>query len=350
MAGGADGIVVEANRLRIEIHGAVQGVGFRPFVYRLAVELGLTGWVINDSRGVFIEVEGKQADLQTFLDRLPAEKPAISIINSLDAAWLEPVGFTQFEIRHSDDQGGKSVLILPDIATCTDCLTEVLNPSDRRTSYPFTNCTNCGPRFSIIQALPYDRPNTTMHHFVMCPDCQAEYDSPLDRRFHAQPNACPVCGPSLTLFKCSDRDSVISDQLTVSGEWSSNTDNATRTPHHAALSHTAAALRSGKIVAVKGLGGFHLMCDARNAEAIQLLRDRKPAPNQAPGIDVPRPGASPDTGRDSTRGRESTDFARVTDHSAAPQGRCACGGEYRSRQSHAGRDAALHTLASSATA
>jgi len=255
-------------RLSIEIHGAVQGVGFRPFVYRLATELGLNGWVINDSRGVFIEVEGKQADLQTFLDRLPAEKPAISIINSLDAAWLEPVGFTQFEIRHSDDQGGKSVLILPDIATCPDCLAEVLDPGDRRSSYPFTNCTNCGPRFSIIQALPYDRPNTTMHHFVMCPTCQAEYDSPLDRRFHAQPNACPTCGPQLALFECGTQSAVAGDQFS---ETAAGPD---------ALFHTTAALRSGRIVAVKGLGGFHLMCDARNSEAIQLLRDRKPRPTK----------------------------------------------------------------------
>ena len=259
--------MVGANHLRIEIHGAVQGVGFRPFVYRLATELGLTGWVINDSRGVFIEVEGEQADLQAFLDRLPAEKPAISIINSLDAAWLEPTGFSDFEIRHSDDQGGKSVLILPDIATCPDCLGEVLDSADRRHNYPFTNCTNCGPRFSIIQALPYDRPNTTMHHFVMCRDCQAEYDSPRDRRFHAQPNACPFCGPEVR-----GQRSEVRGQLSVNGERSPDTQHVIR--------NTQYALRSGQIVAVKGLGGFHLMCDARNADAIQLLRDRKPRPTK----------------------------------------------------------------------
>ncbi len=183
------------SRLRVEIHGAVQGVGFRPFVYRLAIDLGLTGWVINDTAGVFIEVEGPRADLQTFLARLPGETPPRAIVQSLAAEWLEPTGYPDFEIRHSDNTGAKTVLVLPDIAICDDCLAEVLNPADRRHGYPFTNCTNCGPRFSIIQALPYDRPNTTMRRFIMCPACQAEYASPLDRRFHAQPNACPACGP-----------------------------------------------------------------------------------------------------------------------------------------------------------
>ncbi len=187
-------------RLRLVIHGAVQGVGFRPFVYRLAMELALAGWVINNSQGVFIEVEGPEARVQRFLDRLPHDLPPRAIVHSLDKEWLEPGGYDRFEIRHSEEAGQKTVLVLPDIATCPDCLAEVLDPTDRRHGYPFTNCTNCGPRFSIIQALPYDRPNTTMRRFVMCPACQAEYDDPRDRRFHAQPNACPMCGPRVGVW------------------------------------------------------------------------------------------------------------------------------------------------------
>jgi len=247
--------VSDIRRLSVEIHGAVQGVGFRPFVYRLATEHALSGWVINDTRGVFIEVEGPQPELARFLERLPAEKPPRAIIHRLESAWLEPTGYEDFEIRHSDDHGAKTVLVLPDIATCDDCLAEVLDPADRRHGYPFTNCTNCGPRFTIIQALPYDRPNTTMRQFIMCPECQAEYENPLDRRFHAQPNACPVCGPRLALW-------------TPAGESQAEGDEA--------LQRAAGALRAGQIVALKGLGGFHLMVDARNAEAIERLRQRKP--------------------------------------------------------------------------
>ena len=249
----------------MEIRGAVQGVGFRPFVYRLAAELGLAGWVLNDTAGVFIEVEGDEPALAEFLRRLPAEPPPRALIQSLDAAWLAPAGYAHFEIRHSDGQGSKTVLVLPDIATCADCLREVFDPADRRHGYPFTNCTNCGPRFSIIQALPYDRPNTTMRRFALCPACQAEYDSPLDRRFHAQPNACPVCGPRL---------SVIGKRLTVNGEqWEAETDY--RLPIIGCLQTAADALRAGQIVAVKGLGGFHLMVDAGNADATARLRRRK---------------------------------------------------------------------------
>ena len=245
----------KTRRLRIEIHGAVQGVGFRPFVYRLATGLALKGWVINDTRGVFIEVEGDEATLARFLERLPNEKPPRAIIHSLDSGWLDPIGDSRFEIRHSDATGAKTVLVLPDIATCDDCLTEVFNPADRRARYPFTNCTNCGPRFTIIEALPYDRPNTTMRKFAMCPDCQREYENPLDRRFHAQPNACPTCGPQLALW--SARGDVIAAR-----------DDA--------LHKTAESLCEGKIVAVKGLGGFLLMVDARNAGTLARLRDRKP--------------------------------------------------------------------------
>jgi hydrogenase maturation protein HypF len=244
-------------RIHIEIQGAVQGVGFRPFVYRLAAELLLTGWVLNDARGVFIEAEGSSEALHIFLKRLEAEPPPRAIIHTLHSEWLEPAGSVQFEIRHSDGQGTKTVLVLPDIAPCDDCLGELRAPGDRRYQYPFINCTNCGPRFSIIQALPYDRPNTTMHDFVLCHRCQHEYESPLDRRFHAQPNACPVCGPHLELWKATPH-------------WTTTARKAE------ALRGAVAALRAGDIVAVKGLGGFHLMVDARNSRAVALLRERKP--------------------------------------------------------------------------
>ncbi len=243
-----------AARLKIVIRGAVQGVGFRPFVYRLATELHLRGWVLNSAQGVFIEVEGATEQLEEFLRRLPRERPPRAFIQSLEHSWLDPVGYTAFEIRHSDESGQKSAFILPDIATCPDCLREIFDPHDRRYRYPFTNCTNCGPRFSIIEALPYDRPNTTMKHFAMCRECQAEYENPTDRRFHAQPNACPRCGPHLELW---DRQGTV------------------LATHDDALRQAAQAIRSGQIVAVKGLGGFHLVCDARNDQAVQELRRRK---------------------------------------------------------------------------
>jgi hydrogenase maturation protein HypF len=261
-------------RLRIEVHGAVQGVGFRPFVYWLASELGLQGWVINDTEGVFIEVEGAETALVRFLDRLPAETPPRAIVQSLSSTWLPPVGYAQFEIRHSDSSGAKTALILPDVATCPDCLTELLDPNDRRHRYPFTNCTNCGPRFSIIEALPYDRPNTTMRRFTMCPACQAEYDSPWDRRFHAQPNACPVCGPRLALFGRMTKDErpKIDTPTSFVVSPSSFVINA---QGNEALLRAAELIRAGKILAIKGLGGFHLMVDACNSAAIKRLRERK---------------------------------------------------------------------------
>jgi hydrogenase maturation protein HypF len=240
----------------------VQGVGFRPFVYRLATELALTGWIINNANGVLIEVEGEQTGVTAFLERLAKEKPALAIIHRLHSAQRLPVGYQRFEIRHSAGDGPKTALVLPDIATCPDCLAEVLDADDRRFGYPFTNCTNCGPRFSIIRALPYDRPHTTMHHFVMCPACQAEYDQPLDRRFHAQPNACPVCGPQLEFI---DLRFTI-DDLRL---------NSPIVNPKSKIVNAAAALRDGLIVAVKGLGGFHLMVDAANAAAVARLRERK---------------------------------------------------------------------------
>ena len=242
------------NRLKVVIRGAVQGVGFRPFVHRLATELHLPGWVNNSSQGVFIEVEGARRTLDQFLSRVTAEKPAHSFIQSLESSWLDRVGYRTFEIRESGNSGPKTAFVLPDIGTCPDCLDEIFDPANRRYHYPFTNCTHCGPRFSIIEALPYDRANTSMKSFTMCPQCQAEYDDPQNRRFHAQPNACPVCGPHLELW---------------------NADGAAIAKNHDALALTASALQAGQIVAVRGVGGFHLMVDARDAEAVSQLRERK---------------------------------------------------------------------------
>ena len=250
-----------SNRLKITVRGAVQGVGFRPFVYRLATGAGLTGWVNNSPQGVFIEVEGPRPTLEAFLLRLEAERPPRSSIQSLEASWLDPVGYTGFSIRESESGGAKTALVLPDIATCPDCLAEIFDPHNRRFGYPFTNCTNCGPRFSIIESLPYDRANTSMKRFIMCPQCQAEYDAPLDRRFHAQPNACPACGPQLDFWDRCGKSLVNQD--------------AASNRSHQTLSAAAEAIRQGQIVAVKGLGGFHLMVAAHNDEAVRRLRQLK---------------------------------------------------------------------------
>lgn len=240
-------------RLRITLRGAVQGVGFRPFVYRLATEMMLPGWVSNTAAGVFIEVEGGPEKLREFLLRVEREKPTISFIQTLDSAFLDPVGFSSFAIRESRG-GEKTVIVLPDIAICPGCLADIADPTNRRYRYPFTNCTNCGPRFSIIEALPYDRPSTSMKKFAMCPECEREYRDPLDRRFHAQPNACPNCGPHLAFWDAEGKQLCQTDE---------------------ALLRAAAEIRAGRIVAVKGLGGFHLFVDARNDAAVNLLRERK---------------------------------------------------------------------------
>jgi hydrogenase maturation protein HypF len=247
-------------RLKVSIRGAVQGVGFRPFVYRLATEHNLAGWVRNSAQGVFIEAEGPRGELEHFLRRLESDKPPRSSIQNLESSWLPAAGGAGFEIRASETSGDKTAVVLPDIATCADCRREIFDPANRRYLYPFTNCTHCGPRFSIIEALPYDRGNTSMKGFAMCPQCQREYDKPADRRFHAQPNACPHCGPRLELHERSSALFVASRPLARG---------------HNALLAAADALRQGKIIAVKGIGGFHLMADARDDRAVSLLRRRK---------------------------------------------------------------------------
>lgn len=244
----------ESLRAKITVHGAVQGVGFRPFVYRLATQLRLNGWVLNSSQGVFIEVEGPLNLLHEFVVRLEQEKPPLAIIQSLESSFLDIVGYQDFEIRYSDDSGPKTALILPDIAICADCLRELSDPANRRYRYPFTNCTNCGPRFSIIEELPYDRPNTSMRRFKQCPACHAEYHDPLNRRFHAQPNACSVCGPHLELWNPSGRVLAYED---------------------AALLNAAELIQQGKVIAMKGIGGFQLICTAQDEQVVIRLRQRK---------------------------------------------------------------------------
>ncbi len=238
-------------RRYITVHGAVQGVGFRPFVYRQATALGLTGWVRNSAAGVTIEVEGSSADIDGLLHAIRHSPPANARVTEIAVATIEPRCDSGFTIHASDSAGMRGAEILPDLATCEACLAEMLDPADRRYRYPFINCTQCGPRYSIVEGLPYDRSCTSMRRFVMCTDCQAEYDNPLDRRFHAEPNACSACGPRLTL-------------LDLSGAVLERDDEALLT--------AAAAIRAGRIVAVKGIGGFHLLVDARNEEAVRRLR------------------------------------------------------------------------------
>jgi hydrogenase maturation protein HypF len=242
--------------LEIKITGLVQGVGFRPFVYRLARGLGLTGWVNNSAQGVLIKVEGNPENLSQFLTCLQSENPPRSRIDSLEFNPIDPIGYQNFEIRESID-GDKTTPILPDLSTCSDCLKEIFDPQNRRYHYPFTNCTNCGPRYSIIEALPYDRPNTSMKEFLMCADCQSEYENPRDRRFHAQPNACPMCGPQLAL---------------------QNAQGEILSTKNQALLETINAIQQGKIVAIKGLGGFQLIVSGINSVAVQKLRERKQRP------------------------------------------------------------------------
>jgi len=244
------------------LQGAVQGVGFRPFAHRLATGLGLHGWVHNSTQGLVIEVEGPPAALQDFRERLESERPPGSMIHSLESQWLDPVGHRGFEIRPSDPAGRKTAFIMPDLATCSECLREIFDPANRRYRYPFTNCTHCGPRYSIIHALPYDRQNTTMSRFTQCALCEAEFQDPVNRRFHAQPNACPECGPRLAWWNAA-------------GEVIGSSPSGGAAPGLDPLQRAAAEIRAGKIVALKGLGGFHLMVEARNPEAIRMLRARK---------------------------------------------------------------------------
>jgi len=262
--------------VRIHITGIVQGVGFRPFVYGLAKRYELNGWVRNTSAGVDIEVDGEQDVLDAFLEALRDEAPPISRIDELNASFQSPNGFRAFDIVHSEAVEGAFQPISPDVSICKDCLRELFDPSDRRYRYPFINCTNCGPRFTIIKDIPYDRPKTTMAPFTMCPDCEAEYTDPLDRRFHAQPVACPVCGPKVWLEKGSnDFPSPVRQGRVSRLDSARATEVAATIFADAAIVVARTLLSEGKIIAIKGLGGFHLACDATNAEAVNELRKRK---------------------------------------------------------------------------
>ena len=243
-------------RVRARVEGTVQGVGFRPYVYRLASELGLGGYVLNDTRGVLLEVEGEDAAVERFLERLPVEAPPLASIERVAREDLRERGDVEFAIARSEGAGGPVAGVSPDTTTCDDCLRELCDPADRRYRYPFVNCTNCGPRFTIARGVPYDRPLTTMAGFEMCEACRSEYDDPFDRRFHAQPNACPDCGPCVWL----------ADAAGVPIEIGTGSDP---------IAAAADALVTGQIVAVKGLGGFHLACRADDEATVAALRDRK---------------------------------------------------------------------------
>jgi hydrogenase maturation protein HypF len=247
--------VAGRRRARARVRGTVQGVGFRPYVYRLAGELGLAGFVLNDVHGVVVEVEGEPAAVDGFLGRLAPEAPPLAVVERVETEERVPIGDVGFIIRASPGGGVPDAAVTPDSATCSDCLAELWDPADRRFRYPFINCTNCGPRFTIVRGVPYDRPLTTMAGFVMCPRCRAEYEDPADRRFHAQPNACPVCGPSVALLGADGRPEPTRGDDPVAA--------------------AAIGLNAGAIVAIKGIGGYHLACRADDELAVAGLRARK---------------------------------------------------------------------------
>ncbi|HCG76773.1 TPA: carbamoyltransferase HypF, partial [bacterium] len=279
-----------AKRVRVNINGIVQGVGFRPLVYRYAKRGNLAGWVSNTSEGVVIEVEGNSEKVDDFLKSLKSFPPPQAKITRLSTSLIPPQNDKQFEILPSIVHSQVKTQISPDIATCPECLEELSSPGDRRYLYPFLNCTNCGPRFTIIKDIPYDRNKTTMEKFMMCSQCQEEYQDPLNRRFHAQPNACPECGPQVTLVQS---DEVVASEVSrlslrakrsnleiatssaLGGLLAMTPNPKTQSSGVRAIKETVKLLKKGKIVAIKGLGGFHLACDALNEEAVRNLRQRK---------------------------------------------------------------------------
>ena len=239
------------SRRQIQISGIVQGVGFRPFVYNLALRLGIHGFVLNDASGVIIEAQGDKKTLDDFLRCLKKERPTLSRIDKITTTNISLANKQGFEVLHSIASKDATTLIPTDIAMCAACEAELFDPSNRRFGYPFINCTNCGPRYSITKKLPYDRKNTSMSKFKMCEECAKEYVNPSDRRFHAQPIGCPNCGPKLELT--DDEGRLIADTMQ-------------------AIDETAKIIENGGIVAIKGIGGFHLVCDATNEDALQKLR------------------------------------------------------------------------------
>jgi hydrogenase maturation protein HypF len=254
-AGAAPG-GAERVRTRARVQGTVQGVGFRPFVYRIAGEEGLAGYVLNDEHGVLLEAEGTAPAVARFVDRLATDAPPLAVVDHISCQPLAPHGEQDFRILESERTGAPDALVAPDTATCPDCLAELFSPGDRRHRYPFINCTNCGPRFTIVRGVPYDRPLTTMAPFAMCPECRREYEDPGDRRFHAQPNACPHCGPRVRVLDSAGEPVPTADAVDP-------------------IQWIARRLAGGSVVAVKGLGGFHLVCDAGDEAAVRALRTRK---------------------------------------------------------------------------
>ena len=261
----------QTGALQLLVSGRVQGVGFRPFVHQLARTHQLTGWVRNRTGLVEVHVQGEQGKLFTFTRRLLEQAPPLARPRLDRCTPVDPVNIDDFRIRESSSDGERAIYIPPDLYTCQDCLTELQDPGDRRYRYPFINCTNCGPRYTLIEHLPYDRPNTTMSGFPLCDDCRREYEDPYDRRFHAEPVACPVCGPALQFVR---------DDRVVEG-------------NEAALRACVKAISTGGIVAVKGVGGYHIMCDARNDAAVTRLRARKQRPHKPLAVMFPAPNEKP---------------------------------------------------------
>ena len=258
--------------------GQVQGVGFRPFVYRLAHEGGLTGTVGNTSEGVRMEVQGAEEEVRRFGRRLQSELPPLARLTGLKEEDLPIVRQEDaFAIVQSSGHAGHSVLVSPDVGVCADCLADMADPQNPRYNYPFTNCTNCGPRYTITRSIPYDRAVTSMSCFPLCPRCAAEYANPADRRFHAQPVACPVCGP--TLWFVGKEDAAAGRTCP---QWGSVQEKDALT--RLALERSGQVLLDGGILAIKGLGGFQLACDARNAQAVALLRQRKTLRSSVPSV------------------------------------------------------------------
>ena len=238
----------------IHINGIVQGVGFRPFIYGLAKKNQLHGWVRNSASGVDIEISGNAIAVDIFIASITESAPPLAVIDSLESHDIAQTYRDSFKIIPSQDKSTDFIPISPDVATCEQCKVELFDPKDRRYRYPFINCTNCGPRFTIIKEIPYDRPKTTMAEFKMCPDCKSEYEDPLDRRFHAQPVACPACGPQV---------------------WLENPSGVKTEDEKDAIKQARLLIKEGKILAIKGLGGFHLACDAANPKAVERMRQHK---------------------------------------------------------------------------
>jgi len=269
---------VATKAISIHITGIVQGVGFRPFIYNLALRHHLRGWVLNSSDGVHCVAQGDPDDIEAFVRAIRSEAPPISVIDTLSTEEIPPQEFPDFRIEESKALEGAMTLVSPDIATCDLCSAELFDRADRRFRYPFINCTNCGPRFTIIDDVPYDRPATTMRVFAMCPECEQEYSNPGDRRFHAQPNACFVCGPRLYLNIPGGEESCEDLIWTLEKESDPRPHRDIRLERKrsdAIIAKISSLLDQGKIIAIKGLGGFHLACDATNEAAVQLLRTRK---------------------------------------------------------------------------